>query len=381
MKYAQLTSILLILFLAAIVIFFSVPGNENKSISDSNTVIISGHVFECDGSGVGGVTVHILGGMALTDSAGRFELTAVKNVSITVKPSLDGYTFYPENKSFGTVSSDYYHVFTALRIIDPSIMTFADIPGGTFLMGDDGDAAYTWEQPVHRVTVAPFRIGVYEVTNAQYARFLNDALAEGDVEVTERSGNICAIGAAGEMNGKILFAIDSDSPFLCEICYSDSAFYVQPCSANRPVRYVSWYGAHGFAEYYGYDLPTEAQWEYACRGGVQLPYGTADGTIGIETANYNSNKFFADVGSYPSNPFGLYDMSGNVREWCRDYYGIDYYSVSPPNDPEGPSWSYTKVIRGGGWGDKEHECRSAYRAGGGLEEVNFNYGFRVVERF
>ena len=106
-----------------------------------------------------------------------------------------------------------------------------------------------------------------------------------------------------------------------------------------PVVYVTWYGAKAFALYYGMDLPTEAEWECACRGGKQYPYGTDDGTINDSKANYNENIGHpVAVGSYPSNPYGLYDMSGNVGEWCHDSPG-SYSSESVTNPCGGPPWS------------------------------------------
>ncbi len=104
---------------------------------------------------------------------------------------------------------------------------------------------------------------------------------------------------------------------------------------NWLVAWVAWYGSKSFADYYGLDLPTEAEWEYASRGGKQYMYGTADGTISTSTVNYwdTGIKHPVAVGSYPKNPFGLYDMSGYLWEWCSDWYGS--YTSGSANNPTG----------------------------------------------
>jgi formylglycine-generating enzyme required for sulfatase activity len=142
---------------------------------------------------------------------------------------------------------------------------------------------------------------------------------------------------------------------------------------------VNWYGSKAFSEYYGWDLAREAEWEYACRGGKQYMYGTDDGSK--DKANYwnNGPNHPVNVKSNPKNPFGLYDMSGNVWEWCSDWYGS--YSASPTTNPTGAQTGSKRVLRGGGWNSSSgSDCRSAVRYIGDLYGRSYGVGFRVVRR-
>lgn len=145
-----------------------------------------------------------------------------------------------------------------------------------------------------------------------------------------------------------------------------------PGHENHPVINVSWYGAFEFASYAGGKLSTEAQWEYACRAGTVSPFNTGNCMNNLQ-ANYrwefpygnytNSNIPYpacpSVVGSYSANSWGLYDLHGNVREWCSDWFGS--YLNSPHSNPEGPAKGCTRIIRGGSWFHDAHNCRSAHR--------------------
>ncbi len=258
-------------------------------------------------------------------------------------------------------------------------ITFVTIPGGTFHMGDEVGDLWSGCSPVHTVTVSTFEMGVYEVTNAQYAAYLNAALASGDI--TARSSSVQ--GARGPYSNQAYIYLGvtySQYPDArCWITYSHNTFSVVSGHENWPVAWVAWCGSKAFALYYGLDLPTEAEWEYACRGGRQYMYGTNDSTISSTKANYNyAIGHPVVVGSYAANPYGLYDMSGNVWEWCHDWYGI--YPSGSVTNPSGALTGFYHVIRGGSWDNYAEACRAASRDYC-LPEVRDDFlGFRVVRR-
>jgi len=260
----------------------------------------------------------------------------------------------------------------------PTGMTLAAIPGGTFQMGDEVGDLWDGCRPVHTVTVSSFEMSTTEITNAQYAEYLNEALASGDIEV--KSGDV--YGKTGDWSGEryldIGYEYNSNNKF--GIYYSNGTFTVTSGKENWPVVAVTWYGSKAFAIYYELDLPTEAEWEYAARGEKQYMYGTDDGTIDKSKANYDDwpNGYPVDVGSYPANPFGLYDMSGNVWEWCHDWYG-NYSSDSAAN-PMSALTGSGRVFRGGGWSVIDYGCRAADRVYFRPYVRSYNIGFRVVRR-
>ncbi|MBA7591778.1 Hercynine oxygenase [subsurface metagenome] len=150
-------------------------------------------------------------------------------------------------------------------------ITFVTIPAGTFRMGDVEGNGYDREIPVHTVTLSSFEMSIYEVTNAQYAEYLNKALTTGEIEII--TGDV--YGKTGDWSGQRYLDIGYGSgENKCWINYSSGSFTAESGKENRPVVGVTWYGSKAFAEYYGFDLPREAEWEYACRGGNQYKYGT-----------------------------------------------------------------------------------------------------------
>jgi formylglycine-generating enzyme required for sulfatase activity len=233
-------------------------------------------------------------------------------------------------------------------------MKLALIPAGTFVMGSPrSEAERDDKEERHEVTITkPFLIGVYEVTQSEY------------VEVMKEEGKV---------KNRSTFPGD-----------------------NRPVENVEWKLAQIFCERLSarpeevaakrkYRLPTEAEWEYACRAGSSTAFHFGD-SLSSDQANFNGafpagggeqGKYLrqtAPVGSYRPNAFGLYDMHGNVAEWCADWYDPEYYFNSPEEDPLGPPFgvvstkftnngnqNFFVVIRGGCWVDEGRACRSAYR--------------------
>jgi formylglycine-generating enzyme required for sulfatase activity len=259
-------------------------------------------------------------------------------------------------------------------------VVFVDIPGGSFRMGDERGDLWKSCRPVHDVTVSGFQMGDKEITNAQYCIFLNTlwkrkAIAYSDSIVR---------ASKGKYKGKNLLNLtESPAGNRCRIRYSPAEGFqpIEGCG-EWPVVFVTWYGAKAFAEQYGWDLPREAEWEYACRGGRQYVYGTCDGTIGPGVANSLGSdiRHPVDVGSYPSNPFGLYDMLGNVWEWCDDWYDGPY-KLEPRNNPSGARKGIWRVMRGGGWSEYDDRfCRSAVRYYRSPNGKSIALGIRVVKR-
>jgi formylglycine-generating enzyme required for sulfatase activity len=162
-----------------------------------------------------------------------------------------------------------------------------------------------------------------------------------------------------------------------------------------PVDNVNWYEAARFLKKLSdktgmkFRLPTEAEWEYACRAGTTTAFNTGT-TIDSDFANYDADEPYADgiigkdlkrttvVGSYPPNAFGLCDMHGNVWEWCSDIYDNEYYKITPSIDPKGPQEGKAKVIRGGAWNEWAYKCRSADRNSRWPKTNESIIGFRVV---
>ncbi len=262
----------------------------------------------------------------------------------------------------------------------PDPAHFAYIPGGTFDMGDHSGTGYADELPIHTVTLNSFFISLYETTNAEYAAYLNAVMTAGDIKVV--SGVVYA--ASDSSNSDPYFSTTSapnnspDYGQYSQIDYSGGIFASIIRDSNsmtdHPVLLVSWYGAKAYCDHYGYRLPTEAEWEYAARGGAYYylyPWGSD--SIDQTLTNYYDGVFANPLGltSYPyttvinyyggQGSYGLSDMAGNVWEWCSDWYGDTYYSVSPANDPTGPVTGTTRTLRGGGWYSDDILCRTAYR--------------------
>ncbi len=247
------------------------------------------------------------------------------------------------------------------------------IPAGEFEMGRNDADSYPGEQPVHTVYVDSFYMDIHEVTNAKYAAFLN------------------AIGKHVDAGKTYLRTYLDIGRGVIELV--DGVYRVKAGYADHPVGYVSWYGAMAYARWAGKRLPTEAEWEYAARGGLSgrdYPWGD---TIDRTRANYGNNVGYkTPVGSYAANGYRLYDMAGNVAEWCLDEAIYDFYSVSPTYNPlsGAPSirWlldNYTDIVsqrifRGGGWGAEVRQLRVSYRyTGTSPGYMTSGVGFRCVK--
>ena len=244
----------------------------------------------------------------------------------------------------------------------------ARVPAGYFAMGSAAGRAD--EQPVHQVYLDDFYIDRFEVSNDQYAAFLND------------------IGRNEDGEGHLLFDIfDADAQI-----YDDEGYAPLPGTGQRPVAEVSWYGARAYCTWAGLQLPTEAMWEKAARGtdGRIYPWGNS---IDRSRANYGkegccrgdaSDGFLdsAPVGSYQRgvSPYGAYDMGGNVWEWVVDWYGEDYYAQSSDRDPQGPATGISRVLRGGSLSSDPYRLRTTDRSGLPPSASYIIVGFRCAAR-
>jgi sulfatase modifying factor 1 len=214
------------------------------------------------------------------------------------------------------------------------------IPGGEFLMGSSKGG----DSPVHKVHVDSFHIAKCEATNAQYLAFCE----------------------ATEHRLPVFWGVDG---FRCGPDYPD-----------HPVVGVSWIDAFTYAGWCCKRLPTEAEWEYAARGGLEGMNYPNGNTLTPSDGNYarSDERGTLAIGSYPANGFGLHDMQGNVVEWVADWYDPYFYSSSPAENPAGPEVGKFKVIRGGGWhsgpGCNAVHFRNALPPGW----LDFNVGFRCA---
>jgi formylglycine-generating enzyme required for sulfatase activity len=216
---------------------------------------------------------------------------------------------------------------------EPEMVT---VSGGTFTMGcSDGDC-FNWELPQHQVTVSKFKISKYPVTQKQWVEIMgsNPSYFKGD---------------------------------------------------NNPVETVNWQDIQDFIKKLNqstgkkYRLPTEAEWEYACRGGgksAKYKYSGSNSIDAVAWYSGNSESKTHAVGAKTPNELGIYDMSGNVWEICSDWYGD--YGASAQNNPQGPALGTLHVTRGGSWGNEPQRCRVSNRGTVAPEDRHSGLGFRLV---
>jgi formylglycine-generating enzyme required for sulfatase activity len=217
------------------------------------------------------------------------------------------------------------------------------IPAGEFIMGKNTTTPSDW-QPEHNVVINSFYMDKQEVTNQQY----------------------------------YAFCIATNNPL--PQFWGLKEFRSGPDFPDYPVVGISYFDAEKFAVWSGKRLPTEAEWEFAARGGMtgkSFPFGDQ---IDSTKVNYGKiHKGILKVGSFPPNSFGLFDITGNVWEWTSDFYGSDYYAHSPAENPKGPKTGRFKVIRGGSWHSGPMCVQTYYRNGLSPSWVDFAVGFRCVK--
>ncbi len=282
----------------------------------------------------------------------------------------------------------YFHRGSSWQPIFITFLAMVPIAGGTFSMGDitggDGDPD---ELPIHTVTLSPFKMAKTEVTFEQW------------IEVkTWAESNGYTFNMPGDMGSEDFGGTQDETHPVTDIEWYDSVLWcnalsekerLTPCyytsaamtmvyrsgQANVENDWVDWNAT-------GYRLPTEAEWEYACRADTTTKYNVGD-TLSVNDANYWDSGDSYDngttpVGYYPANAWGLIDMHGNVWDWCWDWHSSDYYSSSPATDPRGPATGSLRVNRGGSWDYLAVQLRSAFRSRLAPDIDYYDLGLRPV---
>ena len=260
-----------------------------------------------------------------------------------------------------------------------------------FTMGNNMSKS-VGERPAHEVEIYPFYMSTTEITNKQYAAFLNEALTNDEIFVDEDTGSLQCVVLGNKKpckNKHLVHWINSKDPEERPswLTYKDGTFGTVTGKENLPVIGVTWFGAFTYAAHYRFRLPTEAEWECAARGGKNFPFGNKTGTADVSGEFSNFKNFIGepvDVGNYSSNPFDLYDMSGNVREWCLDRFENNFYSKSPPKNPfngSNPEIIVERVVRGGAFNSPSSACQTSAREHMKSDGYDARTGFRVVFSF
>ncbi|WP_371477099.1 formylglycine-generating enzyme family protein [Kitasatospora sp. NBC_00315] len=279
-----------------------------------------------------------------------------------------------------------------------AVRHLVELPGGPFLMGSDDPAGFPadGEGPVRAVEIGPLRIAPTAVTNAEFASFVKET---GHVTDAERYGFSYVFG------GFLPPALRADSPTVPGTPWWHAvagATWRHPqgpgsdftARQQHPVVHVSWNDATAYCSWAGARLPTEAEWEYAARGGptgLRYPWGDELAPGGKEMLNIWQGDFptrhtgrhrgTAPVRSYRPNGFGLYNTVGNVWEWCADRFSVDFHRSGPRTDPTGPPTGDARVMRGG-----SHLCHDSYcnryrvgaRSSNTPDSSTGNIGFRIA---
>ena len=303
-------------------------------------------------------------------------LDAVNKASVTLRVSATGDSLFMGKAQFviipGISAANHVSIVQKLNI------ELASIPAGTFTMGSPStEVNRSTDETEHQATLSAFKMSKYEITNAQYAAFLN----------AKSIGSDGKYAAGAYPTQQLIYA--SSGSYDWGLHYNTNKWEPVAGYENHPVINVTWYGATEFATYAGGTLPTEAQWEYAARGGTTTPFNTGE-CLSNTQANYIWSSPYSTctntvttrpgktqaVGTYTANAWGLHDMHGNVSEWCSDWY--DTYPTTAQTNPTGAATGSLRVYRAGSWNDYAQYCRSAYRNYRYPDSGNGHVGFRVV---
>lgn len=257
-------------------------------------------------------------------------------------------------------------------------LEWANILAGTFTMGSPAaEVNREDDETQHQVRLNAYKMSKYEITVAQFKAFVDATsyVTDADKGTHGISGSSIWTGTKWEYIAGVNWKCDEKGN-------------LRPVAEfNHPVIHVSWNDATAFADWMGCRLPTEAEWEYACRAGTTTPFNTGN-NLTTSQANYDRNYphnnntkgesrgKILPVGSFSPNAWGLYDMHGNVCEWCSDWYG-EYPKIAQTN-PNGPSTGGYRVDRGGSWYFNAQFCRSSLRYFNDPDLRHDYIGFRLV---
>ncbi|HKY99651.1 MAG TPA: bifunctional serine/threonine-protein kinase/formylglycine-generating enzyme family protein [Rhabdochlamydiaceae bacterium] len=238
--------------------------------------------------------------------------------------------------------------------INPLLTEMAIIPAGHYSRGSNNGGRD--EIPRHQIYLNAFAMDVHQVTNEQFVRFLE------------------AMGGEKDVNNNDIIRLRES-----RIKRSGGRLNIESGYARHPIVGVTWYGAVAYAKWVGKRLPSEAEWEIASYGGIEDALFPTGDNIGRPQANFFSSDTIA-VMSYPANSYGLYDVAGNVYEWCSDWYDYHYYdiSVQEPDNPKGPVQGVYRVLRGGCWKSLKDDMRCSHRHRNNPGTMNGTYGFRCA---
>jgi len=341
-------------------------GSPSRSVSGANKASVSKETASPFGRAAARRAavrdfVHVPGreGMSFSGFMGRAGVRGKRSSKVIPAVVSICATLFLASCSQSPPSTGHDAAQTPKTLTTPSGIEMVLIPAGSFIMGDN--AGDDDEKPAHKVELSAFYMDTHEVTQKAYESLVqaNPSKSKGPDKPVEQ---VDWLHAALYCNVRSLK--EGLKP-----CYDPKTL---ACDFTAS----------------GYRLPTEAEWEYACRAGTQTRFSFGDDPAKLKTVAWlksNASQTTHPVGQKPPNPRGLYDMHGNVAEWCNDAYSEKYYQLSEAKDPHGPSPGPKCVLRGGSWRTSEDGCRSSAR---NSETPRFadacfgsdSYGFRCVRR-